>query len=47
MKTENDGKLVANLHDKPEYVIHIKKLKASIKSWINFEKKNHKVIEFN
>ena len=31
MKTEKVGKLAANLHDKTEYVIHIK-------SWISFKK---------
>ena len=31
-------KLVTNLYDKNEYVIHIKKIKTGIKSWINFEK---------
>ena len=38
MKIEKVEKLVTNLHDKTECVIHIKKFKASIKSWINFEK---------
>ena len=38
MKIEKFEKLVANLHDKTEYVIHIKKFKASIKSWISFLK---------
>ena len=33
MKTENLEKLVWNLYDKSEYVIYIKKIKASIKSW--------------
>ena len=31
-KIEKEEKLVANLHDKSEYVIHIKKVKTSIKS---------------
>ena len=35
MKIEKVGKFIANLHDKTEYV---KKFKASIKSWISFEK---------
>ena len=30
MKTEKVEKLVANLHDKPEYVIHIRKLKQAL-----------------
>ena len=38
MKIEKFGKLVTNLHDKIEYVIHIKKIKTIIKSWISFEK---------
>ena len=29
---------VANLHDKEEYIIHIKKFKTSIKLWISLEK---------
>ena len=32
MKIEKGKKVIANLHDKTEYVIHIKKFKASIKS---------------
>ena len=32
MKIEKVEKLVTNLHHKPEYVIHIKKFKESIKS---------------
>ena len=35
MKFEKVEKLFSNLHDKKEYVIHIKN-KASNKSWINF-----------
>ena len=38
MKIEKVKILVANLHDKTEYVIHIKKFKAGIKSWISFGK---------
>ena len=37
MKIEKVGKLATNLHDKTEYVIHIRNLKASIKPWINVE----------
>ena len=37
IKIEKFEKLAAKLHDKTEYVIQIKKFKASIKSWINFE----------
>ena len=36
IKIEKDEKLIANLHDKTEYVIHVNK--TSIKSWISFEK---------
>ena len=38
MKIEKVKKFEANLHDKTEYVIHIKKFKTGIKSWIIFEK---------
>ena len=38
MKTEKVEKLVTSLHDKTEYVIQIRNLKQSMKSWINFEK---------
>ena len=37
MKIEKVEKLVANLHDKTEYVIHIKKFKRIIKLCISFE----------
>ena len=37
-KLKKVEKLVTNLYDKNEYVIHIKKIKTGIKSWINFEK---------
>ena len=37
-KLKKIKKLTANLYDKNEYVIHIKNLKTSIKSWVNFEK---------
>ena len=47
MKTEKIEKVLANLHDKTEYAIHINmKFKTCIKSWISFEKV-HKVIKFN
>ena len=42
MKIRKVENLVANLHDKTEYVIHI----TNIKSWISFEKV-HNVIKFN
>ena len=44
MKIENFENLVANLHDKTEYLIHIRNLR--IKSWIS-SKKVQKVIKFN
>ena len=42
MKIEKFKKLVANFHDKSEYVIYIKNLKqAWVKSWISFEKSSY------
>ena len=38
MMIEKVEKFVVNLHDKTECVIHTKKIKTSIKSWISFEK---------
>ena len=46
MKTGKVEKLVTNVHDKKEYVIHIKKCKTSIKSRLSFEK-CLRVIKFN
>ena len=47
MKIEKNEKLVANLHDKTEFVKHIKKkIKVGIISWISV-KKVHRVIKFN
>ena len=46
MKIEKVEKLVANLHDKKEYVIHIKYLKKALKH-ILVLKKAHRVIKFN
>ena len=46
MKIEKVEKLVANLHDKTEYAIHIKNLKEAL----NYElvwKKVYRVIKFN
>ena len=46
MKIEKVEKLVANLHDKTKYVIHIRNVKHAL----NHEsvlKKAHKVIQFN
>ena len=39
-------KLVANLHDKTEYAIHIRDLKEALNHGL-VSKKCHKVIEFN
>ena len=41
MKIKKVEKLIANLHDKTEYVIHIKKFKTSIKPWISSEKSSY------
>ena len=38
MKFEKVEKLVANLHDKTEWIIHIGNLHQEINSWISFEK---------
>ena len=47
MKNEKVGKLIANLHDKTEYVIHIRNLKQELNhglvlrkaQWLNLNKK--------
>ena len=46
MKTEKVKNLLANLHDKSEYVIHIRNLKQALNQrlWL---KKVHRVITFN
>ena len=46
MKIEKVGKLVATLHDKTEYVIHIRNLKQALNHGLVL-KKVHKVIKFN
>ena len=46
MKTEKARKLVADLHDKTEYVIHIRNLKQALNHGLVL-KKVHKVIKFN
>ena len=38
IKTEKVKKLLADLHDKIEYVISNHKFKASIKSWVSLKK---------
>ena len=46
MKIQKVEKLVANLNDKTEYVIGIRKLKQALNYGLVF-KKLHKVIKFN
>ena len=46
MKIEKVEKLVANLHDKTEYVIHIRNLKQALKHGLILEK-FHRVFIFN
>ena len=46
MKIEKDEKLVVNLHDKTEYVIHIINLKQGSNHGLVL-KKIHKVLKFN
>ena len=46
MNCKNFEKLVANLHDKTEFVIHIRNLKQTLNHGL-FLKKVHIVIEFN
>ena len=46
MKIEKVENLLANLHDKTEYVIHIRNLKQALNCGLVF-KKFHKVIKFN
>ena len=46
MKIEKIQKLVANLHDEKEYVIHIRNLKQALNHGSVLEKV-HRVIKFN
>ena len=46
MKTEKVEKLVANLHDKTEYVIHIRNLKQALNNGLVL-KNVHRGIKFN
>ena len=46
MKIEKVENLVVNLHDKPEYVIHIRNLKQALIHGLVL-KKVHRVIKFN
>ena len=46
MKIEKVEKLVANLHDKTDYVIHIRNVKQALNQGLVL-KKVHRVIKFN
>ena len=46
MKTEQVKKLLANLHDKMEYAVHIRNLKQTLNHELIL-KKVHKVIKFH
>ena len=46
IKTEKVEKFVTNLHDKPEYVIHMRNLNQTL-NHVLVLKKVHKVIKFN
>ena len=46
MKIEKNEKLAAHLHDKKEYVIHIRNLKQALNHGLVVEKV-HRVIKFN
>ena len=46
MKIEKVEKLAANLHDKTEYVIHMRNLKQALNHGLTF-KKVHRVIRFD
>ena len=46
MKTENVRNFVANLHDKTEYVIHIRNLKQALNHGLIL-RKVHRAINFN
>ena len=46
MKIQKVGKLVANLHDKTEYVTHTRNLKQPLNHGLVL-KKLHRIIKFN
>ena len=46
MKIEKVEKLLADLHDKTEYIIHIRNLKQALNHGL-VSKKVHRVIQFN
>ena len=46
MKTEKVEKLIANLDDKTEYVMHVRNLRQALNHGLDLEK-FHRVIKFN
>ena len=46
MKIEKIEKLVTHLHDKPEYIIHMRNLKQALNRR-SILKKDHRLIKFN
>ena len=46
MKIKKVEKLVANLHDKTEYVVHLRNLKQALNHGLVL-KKVHRIIKFN
>ena len=46
MKTEKAKKLIANLHDKTDYVVHIRNLKQALNHGLVLKKVN-RMIKFN
>ena len=47
IKIQKVEKLVANLHEKNEYVLHIRNLKQTLNHGFVLKKKNHRIIKFN
>ena len=47
MKIKKVKKLVTNLHDKTQYVIHMRNLKKALNHGIIFLKKIHRIIKFD
>ena len=45
-KSRKCNKLLCNIYDKENYVVHIRTLKQALKSWIN-TKNVHKAFQFN
>ena len=46
MRIEKVKKLVANLHDETEYVVHIRNLKQALNTGLVF-KKLHRILKIN